>query len=287
MASQGEYIIKASRTRELGTPFLDALNNRTMRPSMRLKDLAGGTSNTEAEVHALGGLIPSATSPFMQPSSQGSYDIPARVSAGEYRVSAETVGHYGRALFDALNQGASPATVKHLAKGGPVGGAQGLLQQFAYNTAASVAKGANLQSIYAPAGLGEAAAEEAGQYLGRVPPYRGPRTPTPDLRSLGVDLSQFKTPALTNEQTQLYAGLAARASDLSTLGVLPPRDLLPTLGESTVAGGSSLSTSHQLDLRTTAGTFSVAANDATLEAIRMSAIGSKLSSTGQRPSWWS
>jgi hypothetical protein len=44
---------------------------------------------------------------------------------------------------------------------------------------------------------------------------------------------------------------------------------------------------HQLDLRTNAGTFGVQASADTIDAIRSSAISSKLSATGFRPSWYS
>jgi hypothetical protein len=41
-----------------------------------------------------------------------------------------------------------------------------------------------------------------------------------------------------------------------------------------------------LDLSTPGGTFSVTASSDTIEAIRVSAIGSKLTSAGVKPSWY-
>ena len=44
---------------------------------------------------------------------------------------------------------------------------------------------------------------------------------------------------------------------------------------------------HQLDLRTSAGTFSANVSEDTMQGIRNSALSGKLSQTGQRPSWYS
>ena len=44
---------------------------------------------------------------------------------------------------------------------------------------------------------------------------------------------------------------------------------------------------HTLNLVTHAGQFSVAATDETIETIRASSLGAKLTSTGTRPSWYS
>jgi hypothetical protein len=60
-------------------------------------------------------------------------------------------------------------------------------------------------------------------------------------------------------------------------GDLPPK-------VSTGAGGAS---EHSLDLTTSAGQFRVSATDDTIEAIRASSLGAKLTSTGTRPSWYS
>lgn len=55
-------------------------------------------------------------------------------------------------------------------------------------------------------------------------------------------------------------------------------------GRAAMSGGQSL---HALDIRTNAGTFRATVTPDTMEAIQNSALASKLSATGERPSWWS
>jgi len=44
---------------------------------------------------------------------------------------------------------------------------------------------------------------------------------------------------------------------------------------------------HELDIRTNAGNFTARVDEDTMEAIRSSSLGGKLSMTGQRPTWYS
>jgi hypothetical protein len=56
----------------------------------------------------------------------------------------------------------------------------------------------------------------------------------------------------------------------------------------TQSGGSGIPSGfHQLDLRTDKGNFSTAVSEDTMEGIRQSSLGGKLSSTGTRPTWYS
>jgi hypothetical protein len=56
----------------------------------------------------------------------------------------------------------------------------------------------------------------------------------------------------------------------------------------TESGGSGIPSGfHQLDLRTDKGNFSAAVSEDTMEGIRQSSLGGKLSSTGTRPTWYS
>jgi hypothetical protein len=51
--------------------------------------------------------------------------------------------------------------------------------------------------------------------------------------------------------------------------------------------GPSLAGYHQLDIRTSAGTFPTAVTGDTMQALQASSLASKISATGQRPSWFS
>ena len=55
----------------------------------------------------------------------------------------------------------------------------------------------------------------------------------------------------------------------------------------TKSTGSNTLSSHSLDLRTNAGTFSASVSEDTMGAIRNSSLNGKLSSTGPRPTWYS
>jgi hypothetical protein len=67
----------------------------------------------------------------------------------------------------------------------------------------------------------------------------------------------------------------------SGLAIPAPHSLPTSTGYSGGAAGQ-----HLLDLSTPGGTFSVTATSDTIEAIRVSAIGSKLTSAGVKPSWY-
>jgi len=51
--------------------------------------------------------------------------------------------------------------------------------------------------------------------------------------------------------------------------------------------GPEMSGYHQLDIRTNSGSFPTMVSGDTMDALRASTLGSKLSQTGQRPSWYS
>src|SRR5215471_4196918 len=59
-----------------------------------------------------------------------------------------------------------------------------------------------------------------------------------------------------------------------------------TASASALAGLNSLGV-YQLDLRTNAGNFPAAVSEETMEAVRRSSLMGKISSTGQRPTWYS
>jgi hypothetical protein len=79
-----------------------------------------------------------------------------------------------------------------------------------------------------------------------------------------------------------YARDESRAASWGAgLAVTAPHSLPTSTGYSGGAAGQ-----HLLDLSTPGGTFSVTASSDTIEAIRVSAIGSKLTSAGTKPSWY-
>ena len=74
-----------------------------------------------------------------------------------------------------------------------------------------------------------------------------------------------------------FADMAANVDNYASGGAVAGRS---------VAGGNTLSF-HQLDLRTSAGTFRAGVSSDTMEGIRQSSLAGKLSQTGTRPSWYS
>jgi hypothetical protein len=114
----------------------------------------------------------------------------------------------------------------------------------------------------------------AGPMVGQTYPYAG------DVPG-GVLGRMAAADALAT--AQVYgAAVSAKQYNFGDMGLA---SVAPALGRLPVqdAEGPSM---HTLDLATPGGNFQVAAAADTIEAIRASAIGSRLTSTGTRPSWY-
>jgi hypothetical protein len=108
---------------------------------------------------------------------------------------------------------------------------------------------------------------------------------TTALSSFAPQIATAQQQAAQAAITFSPAALAAGSANAFSLGDVGLRSYAPAIKSLPVqdATGPSL---HTLDLATTGGTFQVSAASDTIEAIRASAIGSRLTSTGSRPSWY-
>jgi hypothetical protein len=256
----------------------------------------GGPSTVTAPTEAAGFVLPSFLKHEAAPGSSstsvtlgaGSYAegglVPARVSHGEYRMSAAAVGRYGSAFMDRLNAG---GLVKGFLGGGLVVGGQS-------SSASEPNSG----------GVGAIVAQQAGVGFGEA--AQAYAAAAPGAQNLGAEYSQGDQ-GLTGlgyspQSTALLAG-----SGLMQFGAgagTSPATLPPNAGMLGYGGGmgaaslglppavasspqaSSFEASHVLNLATSGGTFQVNATPDTMEAIRVSAIGGQLTSTGSKPSWY-
>lgn len=231
------------------------LGKATVAPASVLED-SGYPANRPAmppgvttdENHAGGG-------PISGPGTSTSDSIPARLSAGEYVIGAHSARQVGRPFLDMLNRG--------FARGGPV-------------TLSGIPRGVPAPAGYSPRLAAATAALRAAAMEGG----------SGVLRALGmvgaagagepIDLGSIAGGLLTataNERSGAY---------FSRVG---PGLLENFAGKN--GGVPAPAGAHSLDLRTEGGTFSVWATADTVEAIRASALGDRLTSTGTRPSWFS
>jgi hypothetical protein len=103
--------------------------------------------------------------------------------------------------------------------------------------------------------------------------------------------------------SQEFASVIAAAASGQNLGALYGSNVgltslgTPWFANGSISGGASVPSlpsgssssavaQHVLDLVTSGGVFQVSAHEDTIEAMRSSAIGDQLTSTGQKPSWY-
>jgi len=215
--------------------------------SLRAKGIGGAPEDAGAtSAHSRGGMIHG-------PGTSTSDSIAARLSDGEYVVSAPAVRTVGRPFLDMINRG--------FAKGGPV-------------TLSGTPRGVPSPAGFSPRLAAATAALRAAALEG------GPGV----IRALGmvgaaavdpIDLSHIAGGLLTYTRDERAGALWSEVGPALTEGF------------GAAAGIPSPAGAHSLDLRTAGGSFSVWATGDTIEAIRTSAIGDQLTSTGSRPSWYS
>jgi hypothetical protein len=80
---------------------------------------------------------------------------------------------------------------------------------------------------------------------------------------------------------------AARLASSFAAGVAQMESTMPGPYVAGGGGGGGMAGYHQLDIRTNQGSFSAMIAPDTMTALQSSALGAKISSTGQRPSWYS
>jgi hypothetical protein len=197
--------------------------------------------------------------------------VPALVSNGEYLMSGGAVASYGVDFMHALNAG-------RLQEGGfPFMGVE---------SASVTLSGSNLaqQRAIQNASMFGAARARAQQFS-----FSDLGVPQSERFALRLALARGDVSQQNAIQDAIVFGAARPGSNYAqqfsfgNMGLT--QGLAPPLPSGIPPGGGAIS-QHTLDLITSGGSFPVSAAADTIEAIRASAIGSRLTSTGVRPSWY-
>lgn len=124
---------------------------------------------------------------------------------------------------------------------------------------------------------------DTGEQIGKAAggPVRGPGSGTSD--SIPANLSNGEYVIRANAVSHWGVGMMDAINNFASGGLVMP-SMMPSTGTSRMSRGSL--NQYSLDIRTNEGSFTAMVNGDTMNAIRKSAMGAKMKSSGVKPSWY-